>query len=72
MLAGGAAEREAYLDFLKAGGSRFPLDALRQAGADMAAPEPILEAVAYFEDLVDRFGGLLATCGSGDIPKDGR
>ncbi|GAB6909072.1 Oligoendopeptidase F homolog [Desulfosarcina cetonica] len=72
VLAGGAAEREAYLDFLKAGGSRFPLDALRQAGADMAAPEPILEAVAYFEDLVDRFGGLLATCGSGDIPKDGR
>lgn len=55
VLEGGAAEREAYLDFLKSGGSRFPLDALRRAGADMASPESILRTVAHFEALVDRF-----------------
>jgi oligoendopeptidase F len=35
----GAAER--YLDFLKSGGSRYPLDALQQAGVDLTSPEPV-------------------------------
>ena len=56
VLDGGAAEREAYLDFLKAGGSMFPLQALKNAGADMASPEPVLQTAAHFEGLVERFG----------------
>ena len=55
VLNGGAAQRESYLDFLKAGGSMFPLDALKKAGADMASPEPILQTVSHFGTLVDRF-----------------
>jgi len=55
VLEGGSTEREAYLDFLKSGGSMFPLDALKKAGADMASPDPILRTVAHFEALVDRF-----------------
>jgi oligoendopeptidase F len=55
VLDGGSTEREAYLDFLKSGGGMFPLDALKAAGADMASPEPILQTVAHFETLVDRF-----------------
>jgi oligoendopeptidase F len=55
VLGGRSAERDAYLDFLKSGGSMFPLDALKKAGADMASPEPILRTVAHFEALVDRF-----------------
>ncbi|BBO88938.1 oligoendopeptidase F [Desulfosarcina ovata] len=60
VLDGGTAERDAYLNFLKSGGSMFPLDALKKAGADMASPEPILETVAHFKALVDRFGVQLS------------
>jgi len=55
VLEGGPAQRQVYLDFLKAGGSMFPLEALANAGADMARPEPILKTVSHFEALVDRF-----------------
>lgn len=34
----------------------LPLDAVKMAGADMASPEPVLQMVAHFEALVDRFG----------------
>jgi oligoendopeptidase F len=54
----GAAGR--YLDFLKAGGSRYPLDALRMAGVDMASPEPVEQTFAVLSGLVDRLEGLLA------------
>ena len=60
--AAGAVER--YLDFLKSGGSRYPLDALRQAGVDMTSPEPVEAAFAVLAGLVERlegFSGLL-TC----------
>ncbi|REJ37760.1 MAG: oligoendopeptidase F [Bacillota bacterium] len=44
-----------YLDFLKAGESDYPLALLRRAGVDMATPEPIVEAVRYFEQVLDEF-----------------
>jgi oligoendopeptidase F len=50
----GEAARQAYLDFLKLGGSKFPLDELLDAGVDMRSPETIERAVAHFGDLVDR------------------
>ena len=51
----GEPARDAYLNFLKLGGSKFPLDELVDAGVDMASPEPIQRAINYFSDLVDRF-----------------
>jgi oligoendopeptidase F len=57
----GASAREAYLNFLKLGGSKFPLDELDDAGVDMRSPEPIQRAIQYFSDLVDR---LIDTCQS--------
>ncbi len=54
----GAAER--YLNFLKAGGSRYPLDALRLAGVDLASPEPVEEAFGVLAQMVDRLETLLA------------
>ena len=45
--------RAAYLDFLRLGGSKFPLDELLDAGIDMRSPEPIERAVAHFEHLTD-------------------
>ncbi len=50
----GAPARTAYLNFLKLGGSKFPLDELDDAGVDMQSPEPIQQAIQYFSDLVDR------------------
>jgi oligoendopeptidase F len=41
VLHGGMAERDAYLDFLKSGGSRFPIESLKLAGVDMSTPEPV-------------------------------
>jgi oligoendopeptidase F len=52
----GAAER--YVDFLRAGGSRYPLDILREAGVDLASPEPVEETFAVLASLVDRLEAL--------------
>jgi oligoendopeptidase F len=40
---------EAYLDFLKSGDSKFPLQTLRDAGVDMATPAPIESTLRLFE-----------------------
>ncbi|MGD2186751.1 MAG: oligoendopeptidase F [Desulfobacterales bacterium] len=50
----GQPARDAYLNFLKLGGSKFPLEALVDAGVDMRSPEPIQRSIKYFSDLVDR------------------
>ena len=49
----GEPAREAYLDFLKLGGSQFPLDELLEAGIDMRTPEPIERAARHFGHLVE-------------------
>lgn len=38
-----------YLVFLKLGGSMFPIDELKQAGVDMASPEPVRAAIDHFK-----------------------
>ena len=53
----GAVER--YLDFLKAGGSTYPLDALHTAGVDMTNPEPVQKAFSVLADIVDRLEILI-------------
>jgi len=50
---GGEDELNAYLNFLGSGGSKFPLDLLRDAGVDLETPEPIEAAMQRFSDLVD-------------------
>ncbi|MHB1296358.1 MAG: oligoendopeptidase F [Anaerolineae bacterium] len=54
----GAAER--YLEFLRAGSSLYPLDALKLAGIDMTTPEPVQQAFDYMGGVVDRLESLLA------------
>ena len=46
---------QAYIDFLKLGGSLFPIDELNQAGVDMSTPEPVESAIVHFKNLVNRF-----------------
>ena len=48
-----------YLRFLQGGCSKDPLDLLRDAGVDMAKPEPVDTALAYFGRLVDELDELL-------------
>jgi len=56
---GGESERADYIAFLKSGGSRFPIDALKIAGVDMGRPEPIRAACRVFAGLVDELERLL-------------
>ena len=42
-----------WLDVLKSGGSKKPLELIKQAGVDMSKPDAIKEAVAYVGSLVD-------------------
>lgn len=53
----GACDR--YLRFLRSGGSKFPLDQLREAGVDLAKPEPVAQAMAHFGARVKELDGLL-------------
>jgi len=49
---GGEAETKRYLTMLRAGGSKFALDILRDAGVDLSKPEPIEAAIRQFDRLV--------------------
>lgn len=66
VLKGGEKEREDYLNFLKSGGSRDPLDLLKLAGVDMTQPEPIVTAIAHFDEVLKQVETLskqvLSTC----------
>jgi oligoendopeptidase F len=53
----GAAER--YLKFLSAGGSLYPLEALRLAGIDMTTPEPMDRAFQVLAGYLDRMERIL-------------
>lgn len=47
-----------YLQFLNAGSSLYPVDALKLAGADMMTPEPVDRAFGILGDMVDRLDRL--------------
>jgi oligoendopeptidase F len=57
----GPAAAERYLSFLKAGGSLFPLDALKLAGVDLSTPEPVEKTFAILAQMVGRLEQALAT-----------
>ncbi len=48
-----------YLDFLSAGSSKYPLDILKGAGADMLSGEPVRSALEKFDQLVDEMTRLM-------------
>lgn len=41
---------EKYLEFLKSGSSKYPLDTLKNCGVDMTTSEPIIKGIKMFED----------------------
>ncbi len=50
--------KEDYLDFLKMGSRAYPLEELRGAGVDMNTPEPVKNALLYFDSLVEKLISL--------------
>ncbi|MFC6863817.1 oligoendopeptidase F [Halomicroarcula sp. GCM10025817] len=52
----GAAER--YIDFLRSGSRQYPLELLRDAGVDMASPEPVESALDTYAEYLDEFARL--------------
>ena len=59
VLDGGSGDLAAYLNFLRSGSSRDPLDLLRDAGVDLATSEPVDAALKHFGKLVDELDSLL-------------
>ncbi|MGN6811443.1 MAG: oligoendopeptidase F [Thermomicrobiales bacterium] len=59
VLAGTPGAVERYLNFLRAGSSVYPLDALREAGVDLTSPEPVRQAFGVLKGMVDRLERLL-------------
>ena len=51
--------RERYRTFLSGGSSKYSLDLLKDAGVDMATPEPIEQAMQVFEALLTELEGLI-------------
>ncbi len=47
-------------NFLKAGGSNYPVEILKSTGVDISTPEPIDSTIKYFSDLVDEFENLIS------------
>lgn len=54
----GAPAVERYLGFLKSGGSDYSINILKRAGVDMSSPEPIEQAMAVFEQLIEQMEQL--------------
>jgi len=58
ILSGKPDAAQKYLDFLKLGGSMYPLDALQMAGIDLTSSEPVEKAFDVLAGLVDRLEQL--------------
>ena len=59
VLQDGESARLKYREFLKSGGTRYPLDSLRMAGVDMSTPEPVLSAINAFSRELDIIENLI-------------
>ncbi len=59
VLAGDENDREQYLDILRSGCSRYPVETVGLGGVDMASSGPMQDVVALFDSLMDQVEGLL-------------
>jgi oligoendopeptidase F len=61
VLSGDQAATKRYLTFLAAGGSKYPIDLLRDAGVDMTTDEPLDLTMKKMNAVMDEMERLLAT-----------
>ncbi len=59
VLSGQPESVEAYLKFLRSGGSKFPLETLKAAGVDMTTPAPIESTLRLFDRQLGELEALL-------------
>ncbi len=59
VLSGASGSVDAYLNFLRSGGSQFPLETLKTAGVDMTTPAPIESTLRLFEQRLEELEALL-------------
>jgi len=59
VLAGESGSVDAYLNFLRSGGSKFPLETLKAAGVDMTTPAPVESTLRLFERRLGELEELL-------------
>ncbi|HMO93796.1 MAG TPA: oligoendopeptidase F [Pirellulaceae bacterium] len=59
VLQGGKTELNRYLNFLKSGCSKYPLELLKDAGVDLTSPEPVDTALKKFDSLVNELQSLI-------------
>jgi len=59
VLSGESGSVDAYLDFLRSGGSNFPLETLKKAGVDMGTSAPIESTLRLFERRLEELDQLL-------------
>ena len=59
VLSGEQRSVDAYMNFLRSGGSKFPLETLKAAGVDMTTPAPIESTLQLFERRLDELEALL-------------
>lgn len=59
VLAGDAAATKRYLSFLSAGGSKYPIDLLKDAGVDMTTDEPLRLTLQKMNRVMDEMEKLL-------------
>ena len=60
VLTGDPEKVQAYMNFLKAGSSAYPIGILQSAGVDMNTPKPIQATMELFGELLVELEGLLA------------
>ncbi len=60
ILQGVPGARERYLDILRAGGSRYPYELVKEAGVDLATPAPYQAIVARMNRIMDQIEAIAA------------
>lgn len=59
ILSGEGGAVDDYLNFLKAGGSLYPIEALKLAGVDLTKPDAVEETFQVLADMVDKLEQLV-------------
>ncbi len=52
--------QQRYIDFLKSGGSDYPIEILKKAGVDMSTPQPIELTLTKFSSMLDELEILIS------------
>ena len=60
ILKGEPGARERYLDILKAGGSRYPYEMVKEAGVDLASPAPYQAVFKRMNAIMDQIEAIVA------------